>query len=147
MLVLSMFAGDNENQRLDQFEEEFRSNLSDHNEDNINSTCTTIELDKDAKASLAKKMKGKDNGLEGIESRSSKQTQCTDMTEKTGMTSTQSVTMKKFAMDFSQQKRDLNAEQKKTAALEQRLKEMESALTAGKNPHTTTYQTSCPLTK
>jgi hypothetical protein len=42
-------------------------------------------------------------------------------------------------MDFSQQKRDLNAEQKKTAALEQRLKEMESSLTAGKistPPHT-----------
>jgi hypothetical protein len=37
-------------------------------------------------------------------------------------------------MDFSQQKRDLNAEQKKTAALEQCLKEMESALTAGKIP-------------
>ncbi len=50
------------------------------------------------------------------------------------MTLTQSVTMKKFAMDFSQQERDLNAEQKKTAALEQCLKEMESALTAGKIP-------------
>jgi hypothetical protein len=34
-------------------------------------------------------------------------------------------------LDFSQQKRDLNAEQKKTAALEQRLNDMESALTAG----------------
>jgi hypothetical protein len=45
------------------------------------------------------------------------------MTGKTGMTSTQSVTTKKFAMDFSQQKRDLNAEQKKTAAPEQCLKE------------------------
>ncbi len=50
------------------------------------------------------------------------------------MTSTRSVTTKKFAMDFSQQKRDLNAEQKKTAALEQCLKKMESALTAGKIP-------------
>jgi hypothetical protein len=37
-------------------------------------------------------------------------------------------------MDFSQQKRDLNAEQKKTAAIEQQLKEMESALTAEKIP-------------
>ena len=87
-------------------------------------------------------MKGKDYDLEGIESRSSKQTQCTDMTEKTGMTSTQSVTMKKFAMDFSQQERDLNAEQKKTAAIEQHLKDMESALTAEKNPHATAYQKS-----
>jgi hypothetical protein len=50
------------------------------------------------------------------------------------MTSTQSLTTKKFSMDFSQQKRDLNAEQKKTAALEQCLKEMEFALTAGKIP-------------
>jgi hypothetical protein len=49
-----MFAGDNENQWLDQVEEEFVSNLSDHNEDNINSSGTTIELDKDAKALLAK---------------------------------------------------------------------------------------------
>ena len=56
------------------------------------------------------------------------------MMGKTGTTLTQSVTMKKFAMDFSQQKRDLNAEQKKTVALEQRLKEMGSALTAGKIP-------------
>jgi hypothetical protein len=53
------------------------------------------------------------------------------MTGKTGMTSNQSVTMKKFALNFSQQKKDLNAEQKKTAALEQRLREMESALSAG----------------
>jgi hypothetical protein len=37
-------------------------------------------------------------------------------------------------MNFIQQKRDLIAEQKKTAALEQCLKEMESALTAGKIP-------------
>jgi hypothetical protein len=66
------------------------------------------------------------------------------MTRKTGMTSTRSVTTKKFVMDFSQQKRELNAEQKKTAALEQHLKEMESALTAGKIP--TPHQTFCPLT-
>ncbi len=56
------------------------------------------------------------------------------MTGKTGMTSTQSVTTKKFAMDFSQQKSDLNAGQKKTAALEQCLREMKFALTAGKIP-------------
>ncbi len=52
------------------------------------------------------------------------------------MTLTQSVTAKKFAMDFSQQKRDFNAEQKKTAALEQCLKEMESALTHHHIPNT-----------
>ncbi len=39
--------------------------------------------------------------------------------------------MKKFASNFSQQKKDLNAEWKKTAALEQGLREMESALSAG----------------
>jgi hypothetical protein len=134
MSVTSMFAGDDESQWQDQVEEEFGRDLSDHDEDNINSSSTTIELDKNAKASLAKEMKGKDHDLEGIESRSSKQTHRTKMTGKTGVTLTQSVTTKKFAMDFSQQKRDFNAEQKKTAALEQCLKEMESALTAGKIP-------------
>jgi hypothetical protein len=34
-------------------------------------------------------------------------------------------------MDFSQNKKDLNVEQKKTAILEQHLKEMELALAAG----------------
>ncbi len=50
------------------------------------------------------------------------------MTGKTGMTSTQSGTTKKILMDFSQNKKDLNAERKKTALLEQHLREMESAL-------------------
>jgi hypothetical protein len=52
------------------------------------------------------------------------------MTGKTGMTSNCSVTTKKFALDFSQQKKDLNAEKKRTASLEQCLREMESALSA-----------------
>jgi hypothetical protein len=56
------------------------------------------------------------------------------MTGKTGMTSTQSVTTKKFAMDFSQIKKDLNAERKRTAILEQRLREMESAMAARMTP-------------
>jgi hypothetical protein len=60
MSMISMFASDNENQWLDQVEEEFGRDLFDHNEDNVNSSSTTIELDKDAKASLAKEMKGKD---------------------------------------------------------------------------------------
>jgi hypothetical protein len=132
MSVTSMFAGDNKNQWLDQVEEEFGSNLSDHNEDNVNRSSATIELDKDAKTSLAKEMKGKNYDLEGIESCLSKQTHHTNRMGKTGMTLTGSVTTKKFAMDFSQQKRDLNVEQKKTAALEQCFQEMESALTAGK---------------
>jgi hypothetical protein len=46
-------------------------------------------------------------------------------------------------MDFSQQKRDFNAEQKETAALEQGLKDMESALTAGKLP--TPHHTKNPI--
>jgi hypothetical protein len=53
------------------------------------------------------------------------------MTGKTGMTSNRSVTTKKYALHFSQQKKDLNEEQKKTASLEQRLREMESALSTG----------------
>jgi hypothetical protein len=55
------------------------------------------------------------------------------MTGKMGMTSTRSVTTKKFAMNFSKNKKDLNVERKKTTLLEQRIKEMESALAAGIN--------------
>jgi hypothetical protein len=88
MIVTSMFAGDDENQWLDQVEEEFGSDLSDHEEDNIGASGTTIELGLDAKASLAKEMKGKDYDLEGVDSRSSKRSHCTNMTGKTGMTST-----------------------------------------------------------
>jgi hypothetical protein len=58
-----MFAGDNENQWLNQAEEEFGSNLTDYEEENIDGSGTTIELEKDAKASLAKEMKGKDSNL------------------------------------------------------------------------------------
>ena len=75
-------------------------------------------------------MKGTDYDLEGIKSQSNKKTHCTTMTGKTGMTSNHSVTTKKYALHFSQQKKDLNEEQKKTAALEQRLREMESALSS-----------------
>jgi hypothetical protein len=102
MSVTSMFAGDDKNQWLDQVEEEFGSSLSDHKEDNINSSGTTIELDKNAKALLAKEMKGKDYNLKGIKSCLSKQTHRTNMTRKTGMTSNQSITTKKFALNFSQ---------------------------------------------
>jgi hypothetical protein len=72
MTTTSMFASDDKNQWLDQVEEELGSDLSDHNEDDINNSGTTIELDKDAKISLAKEMKKKDYDLEGIESQSSK---------------------------------------------------------------------------
>jgi hypothetical protein len=83
-----MFAGNDENLWLDQVEEEFGSDLSDHNKDNNSASGTTIELDKDANASLAKEMKEKDYGVEGVDLRSSKQAHCTNMTGKTGMTST-----------------------------------------------------------
>ena len=63
MTVTSMFAGNDKNQWLDQVEEEFGSDLSDHNINNVQNSGTTIELDKDAKASLAKEMKGKDYNL------------------------------------------------------------------------------------
>ncbi len=106
------FASDNKNQWLDQVEEEFGSNLSDHEEDMIGNSGTTIELGMDAKASLAKEMKGKDYDLEGVNSCLSKRTHCTNMTGKMGMTSIQSVTTKKFAMNFSQNKKNLNAEWK-----------------------------------
>jgi hypothetical protein len=82
IFVTSLFASDDENQWLDQVEEGFGSNLSDHDKDNINSSSTTKESDKDAKASLAKEIKGKDYDLEGIKSCSSKQTHWTNMTGK-----------------------------------------------------------------
>jgi hypothetical protein len=88
MTVTSMFSGDYENQWLDQVEEEFGSNLSNHDKDNIGVSRTTIEIDKDAKASLQKEMKGKDYNLEGVGSRLSKRTHHTNMTGKTGMTLT-----------------------------------------------------------
>jgi hypothetical protein len=75
MTVTSMFAGDNENQWLDQVEEEFGGNLSNNTENYIGVSATTVEMDKDAKASLEKEMKGKDYDLECVDSRSSKRTQ------------------------------------------------------------------------
>ncbi len=51
--------------------------------------------------------------------------------DKTGMTLALLVTTKKFAINFKQQKTDLNAERKKTSLLEQQLQEMEAALAAG----------------
>jgi hypothetical protein len=60
MTVTSMYAGDNEDQWLDQVEEEFGSDLSDHHEEDMTGDSgTTIELRLDAKASLAKEMKGR----------------------------------------------------------------------------------------
>jgi hypothetical protein len=82
--VTSIFTGDNKNQWLDQVEEEFGSNISDYDKDNINSSSTTIELDMDAKASLAKEMKGKNYDLKGIKSRLSAQTHHTNMLGKQG---------------------------------------------------------------
>jgi hypothetical protein len=131
--ITSMFAGDDENQWLDQVEEEFGSDLSDNDEDdgNGNGAKAIIVIDKNAKESLAKEMKEKDYDLEGVDSRSSKRTHRTDMTGRTGATSARSVTTKKYAINFKQQKTDLNAERKKNALLEQRLREMEAALATG----------------
>ena len=51
---------------MDQVEEEFGSDLSDHEEDMIGDSRTTIKYGLDAKASLAKEMKGNDHyDLEG----------------------------------------------------------------------------------
>ena len=63
-------------------------------------------------------MKEKNYDLEGIDSCLSKQMHCTNMTGKTGATSTCSVTTKKYAMNFKQQKTDLNVERKKNALLD-----------------------------
>jgi hypothetical protein len=55
------------------------------------------------------------------------------------MTSTQPVTTKQFAMDFIQNKKDLNVERKKTALLKQLLREMESDLAARTTPKPLTF--------
>ena len=68
MTVVSMFAGNDENQWLDQVEEEFDSDLSDNKEDEVMGTKTTIKIGIDAKASLAKEMKEKDYDIEGVDS-------------------------------------------------------------------------------
>jgi hypothetical protein len=128
-----MFAGDDENQWLDQVKKEFGNDLSDHDKDNKhgNGTTTTIELDMNAKESLAKEMKEKNYDLEGNDSCSSKQMHRMNMTGKTGATSTCLVTKKKYTMNFRQQKTNLNAESKKNALLEQQVWEMEAALATG----------------
>jgi hypothetical protein len=131
MTVISMFAGDNENQWLDQVEEEFGSDLSKIDEDEATGAKTTIEIGMNAKAALEKEMKEKDYDIEGVDWRSSKRTHQNNMTGKTGCTLTCSVTTKKFAMNFKQQKTDLNAERKKSAQLEQRLREIEASLATG----------------
>jgi hypothetical protein len=88
-IVTSMFAGNDKKKWLDNVEKEFGCDLSDHTDDNGNSngTKTTIEIDKNAKESLAKEMKEKNCDLEGVDSCSSMQTHHTNMTEKTGATS------------------------------------------------------------
>jgi hypothetical protein len=133
MTVTSMFAGDNKNQWLVEVEKEFGCDLSDHDDEDGNGygTKTMIEIDKNAKESLAKEKKEKNYDLEGVDSHSSKQTHRTNMTGKTGATSTRSVTTKKYAIHFKQQKTDLNVERKKNALLEQQLWEMEAALATG----------------
>ena len=50
-------------------------------------------------------------------------------------------------MDLSQNKKDLNAERKKTALLEQRLRGMESALAARTTPKPLTFTNLLPLAK
>jgi hypothetical protein len=116
---------------LDQVEEEFGSDLLDNEVDEVTGTKTIIEIGIDAKASLAKEMKEKDNDIEGVDSQSSKCTHQANMTGKMGCTLTRLVTAKKFAINFKQQKSDLNAERKKNAQLEQWLCKMEAALATG----------------
>ena len=128
-----MFAGNNENQWLNPVEEEFGSDLPNHDEDNVQNNGTTIELDKDAKASFAKEMKGKDYNLEGIKSWSSMRTHCTNMTGKTGMTS-KLRHREEICYTFQSAEGGPQWRRKKTAALEQRLREMESALSSGIPP-------------
>jgi hypothetical protein len=83
MTVISMFAGNNENQWLDQVEEEFSSDLSEINDNEATGAKTTIKIRVNAKAALEKDMKEKDYDIEGVNLRSSKRTHQTNMTGKT----------------------------------------------------------------
>jgi hypothetical protein len=125
-----MFAGEDENQWLDQVEEEFGSDLLEIDDDKATGAKTTIKIGINAKAALEKEMKEKDYDIKGVHLQSSKHTHQTNMTGKTRCTLTRSVTTKKIAMNFKQQKTDLNAERKKNAQLEQCLRKMEAALAA-----------------
>ncbi len=100
--MISMFAGDNENEWLDQVEEEFGSDLSEinDNKDKVMGAKTTIEIGINAKAALEKEKKEKDYDIEGVDSQSSKRTHQTNMTGKMGCTSTRSVTTKKICYEF-----------------------------------------------
>ncbi len=68
MTVISMFAGNDENQWLDQVEEEFGSDLSEIDDDEATGAKTTIEIGINAKAALEKEMKEKDYDIEGVDS-------------------------------------------------------------------------------
>jgi hypothetical protein len=74
MTVISMFAGNNENQWLDQVEEEFGSDLLEIDDDKATGAKTTIKIGIHAKAALEKEMTEKDYDIEGVDSRSSKRT-------------------------------------------------------------------------
>ncbi len=102
MTVISMFAGDDENQWMDQVKEEFGSDLSEINDDKATGAKTAIKIGINAKAALEKEMKEKNYDIEGVDLQSSKRTHQTNMTGKTGCTSTHSVTTKKIAMNFKQ---------------------------------------------
>ncbi len=67
-----MFAGNDENQWLDQVEEEFGSDLLEIDEDEAAGAKTTIKIGLNAKAALEKEMKEKDYDIEGVNLRSSK---------------------------------------------------------------------------
>ncbi len=93
----------------------------------------------DATASLDKEMRGKDYDLEGVNSRSSKINPSNKYNWKDMHDFYLICHHKKIAIDFSQDKKDLIAECKKTALLELRLREMESALAARTTPKPLTF--------
>jgi hypothetical protein len=114
MTVISMFAGNDENQWLDQVEEEFGSDLLEIDDKKATGAKATIKIGINAKAALKKEMKEKDYDIEGVDLQFSKPTHQTNMTGKTGCTLTRSVTTKKFAMNFKQQKTILMQKGKRT---------------------------------
>jgi hypothetical protein len=129
-----------------QVEEEFGSNLSDHDKDNINKSSTTIELDKDTKESLAKEMKGKDYNLDGIESRSSKQTHRTNMTGKNRNDFDPIRYHKEICHGFQSAKEGPQCGAKEDCSPRAMPQGDGICPDCRNNPHTTAYHTFCPLT-
>jgi hypothetical protein len=103
-------------------EEESGSNFSGHDKDNIGVSATTIEMDKDAKASLEEEMKGKTTIWKVSTPAWVTEPIAPIWPGRQAWLWLDLSPHTKIAMDFSQNKKDLSVERKKTVLLEQCLR-------------------------